>query len=148
MMNRNLDYSTIEPRHFFSSQGEKTKFNWFAFELACEIDRAVPHDTKKYLSKKGYTKQTFNKSCIKLAILLQGMVLKKLRNEIPDMQINWSEVGKAFPKLNDKTINSLLDCVGVAWENLLGICVSCPSACVSNKDDYCAMFDDESYSGS
>lgn len=41
-MNRNLAYATIEPYHFFSSQNEKTKFNWFAFELACEIDRAYP----------------------------------------------------------------------------------------------------------
>lgn len=144
-MNRNLDYSTIEPYHFFSSQNEKTKFNWFAFELACEIDRAVPYNIKKYLSKKGYTRQTFNKSCIDLAKLLQGIVLKKLRNEIPNMEINYTEVVKAFPKLNDKKINKLLDCTAKAWDNLLGICVACPSACVSNKDDYCAMFDDKSY---
>jgi hypothetical protein len=53
-----------------------------------------------------------------------------LRNEIPDMQINYTEVEKAFPKLNNKTINKLLDCTGKAWDNLLSICVSCPSACV------------------
>lgn len=145
MTNRNQDYSKIEPWHFFSNEKEKTKFNWFAFELACEIDRAIPYATKNYLSKRGYTKQTFNKSCIDLAILLQGMVLKKLKNEIPDMQINYTEVEKAFPKLNNKTINKLLDCTGKAWDNLLGICVSCPSACVTNKDDYCLMFDDKSY---
>ena len=73
------------------------------------------------------------------------MVLKKLSNQIPDMQINYDDVEKAFPKLNDKTIDSLLDCTGDAWENLLSICVSCPSACVSNKDNYCPMFDDSSY---
>ena len=121
------DYSKIQPNHFFSSQKEKTKFNWFAFELASEIDRAVPYGLKKYLSKKGYTKQKFNKSCINLAILLQGMVLKKLRNEIPIMQINYTEVERAFPNLNSKTTNELLDCTGKAWDNLLGICVSCPS---------------------
>ena len=38
-----IDYSKINPRHFYSSQSEKIKFNWFAFELACEIDRAVPY---------------------------------------------------------------------------------------------------------
>ncbi len=100
---------------------------------------------KKYLSKRGYTKETFNKSCVKLANLLQGIVLRKLNNEIPDMQLNYTEVEKAFPKLNDKTINDLLTCTENAWENLLKICVSCPSACVSNKDDYCSMFDDDSY---
>ena len=36
-------------------------------------------------------------------------------------------------------------CTENAWDNLLKICVSCPSACVSNKDDYCPMFDDDAY---
>ncbi len=139
------DYSKIQPYHFFSNRNEKTKFNWFAFELACEIHRAVPHKTKKYLSRRGYNKQTFNKSCIELAKLLQGIILKKLRNEIPYMQINYEEVEKAFPRLNDRIIDKLLNCTAKAWDNLLGVCVSCPSACISNKDAYCVMFDDKSY---
>jgi hypothetical protein len=146
MKDCNLDYSTIQPYHFYSNPSEKTKFNWFAFELACEIERAVPFKLKRYLSKKGYTKQTFNMSCIHLATLLQGVVLKQLRNEIPEMQLNYTEVEKAFPKLNDKTVNKLLDCTSQAWENLLSVCVTCPSACVTNKDKYCAMFDDKAYS--
>jgi len=64
------------------------------------------------------------------------------------MEINYTEIEKAFPKLNDKTIDELLTYTTEAWGNLLDICVSCPSACISNKDDYCAMFDDKSYYGS
>lgn len=139
------DYSKIQPYHFFSNQEEKTKLNWFSFELACEIDKAVPHKFKKYLSKKGYTKRDFNKSCIELATSLQAVALKKLRYEISSMEINYIDVKRAFPRLNDKTINKLLDCVGNAWENLLSVCVTCPSACVSNKEDYCQMFDDKFY---
>jgi hypothetical protein len=106
---------------------------------------AVPPQLKKLLAKKGYSKQTFNMSCIRLAKLLQNVVLRKLRNEIPEMQINYTEVEIAFPKLNDNIINDLLDCTAKAWGNLLDMCVCCPSACVSNKDDYCPMFDDEFY---
>ena len=113
------EYSKINPEHFYTCDIEKTKFNWFAFELACEIDHAVPNKLKKYLSKHGYTKELFNKSCIKLANRLQGVVLKKLNNQIPDMQLNYTEVEKAFPKLNDKTIDKLLTCTEIAWENLL-----------------------------
>lgn len=140
-----IDYSKINPRHFYSSQSEKIKFNWFAFELACEIDRAVPYKLKKYLAKHNYTRESFNRSCIELAKLLQSVVLRKLKNEIPAMQLHHTEVEKAFPNLNDKTINDLLTCTEIAWDNLLNVCVSCPSACVSNKDKYCPMFDDESY---
>jgi hypothetical protein len=35
-----------------------------------------------------------------------------------------------------------------AWGNLLVISVSCPSASISKKDDYCAVFDDKPYYGS
>jgi len=76
-----IDYSKINPRHFYSSQSEKIKFNWFAFELACEIDRAVPYKLKKYLAKHNYTRESFNRSCIELAKLLQSVVLRKLKNE-------------------------------------------------------------------
>lgn len=141
----NRDYTSIQPDHFFSNNEEKTKLNWFAFELASEIDRAVPFKLKNYIARRGYTRQTFNMSCIKLAYLLQGVALKKLGNEISDMQIDYTEVEKAFPKLNDKTIDKLLDYTAAAWENLLSVCVSCPSACVSNKDDYSPMFDDKIY---
>ena len=140
-----IDFSRITPFHFFNADEDKIKLNWFAFELACEIDRAIPVKLKKYLSKKGYTKEMFNKTCINLLKLLQEIVLKKLRNEIPNMEINYIEVEQAFPKINNKTVNKLLNCTAKAWDNLLDICVSCPSACVSNKDDYCPMFDDESY---
>ena len=145
MTSPNQDYSEISPSHFFSNDKEKTKFNWFAFELACEIDHAVPYELKKVLSKRGYTKESFNKSCIKLAQLLQVVILKKLHGDISEMQLNYTEVEAAFPKLRTKLVNRILDCTGSAWENLLKNCSFCPSACVSNKDAMCPMFDDVSY---
>jgi hypothetical protein len=48
----NKDYTSIQSDHFFSNNEEKTKLNWFAFELASEIDRAVPFKLKKYLSRR------------------------------------------------------------------------------------------------
>ena len=107
MANPNTDYSTIEPYHFFSSREDKTKFNWFAFEWACEMDRAVPFQLKRYLSKNGYTQQNFNQSCIKLAVLLQGVVLRKLRNEIPYMQISHTEVEKRISKTQRQNHQSI-----------------------------------------
>ncbi len=142
---QNPDYSKIQPSHFFSCEKEKTKFNWFAFELACEIDHAIPYKIKKRLSKKGYTRETFNKSCIKLAKLMQEVVLMRLRNEIPEMEISYVEAEEAFPDLDDETIDILLNYILKAWDNLLDVCVSCPTACVSNKDSYCTMFNDEFY---
>ena len=142
---KDVDYSKISPYHFFNDDADKKKFNWFAFESASEIEIVVPTKFKKRLSKKGYTQEMFNESCIKLSKLLQEVVLRRLRNEISNMEINYTEVEKAFPKLDDRTVDKLLTYTLEAWENLLDICVACTNACVTNKDDYCPMFDDEDY---
>jgi hypothetical protein len=73
------------------------------------------------------------------------VVLNKLNNEIPDMLLDYADVKKAFPRLRDKNIDQLLTCTENAWENLLKTCVSCPSACVTNKDEYSPMFDEKTY---
>ncbi len=78
-------------------------------------------------------------------MLLQAVILKKLRNQIPVMQFDPADVARAFPNVNNKTINALLHCTGAAWERLLGACVTCPSACISNRDQHGPMFDDASY---
>ncbi|MDP2866217.1 MAG: hypothetical protein Q8O90_08240 [Elusimicrobiota bacterium] len=145
MTTLNTDYSKIEPNHFFSDKDGKTKLNWFTFELACEIATAVPAQLKRALFKRGYTAQTFNKSCVTLAKTLQDIVIMELGNETWAMHISYREVEDAFQELDDKIINRLLDCTSKAWGNLLDICISCPSACISNKDDYCPMFDDNTY---
>ncbi|MBT4079697.1 MAG: hypothetical protein HOL17_00035 [Gammaproteobacteria bacterium] len=142
----NIDYSKISPDHFFANESEKTKLNWFAFELAREVDHVVPYKFKKYLAKRGCTKETFNMSCVKLAGLLQKEAVNSLSSG-NTMCLSYEAIEKAFnkPKLNKKAINDLLSCVQSAWDNLLRMCVSCPSACVSNKDDYCEMFNDKMY---
>lgn len=139
------DFTEIRPNHFFRNEGEKTRFNWFAFELACEIDKAVSFGTKRALSKKGYTKQSFNKSCIHLAKLLQPIILKKLNGEIEIMEIGYKEVEIAFPGLNDKMVNKLVNFMTKAWDNLLKVCETCPSACITNRHLSSKMFDDEFY---
>lgn len=136
----------ITPGHFAALPGGKNKFNWFAFELACEIRRAITRPLARTLAKRGYDHARIDRSCIALAIGLQGVVLKQLRREIPQMEIGWEQVQAAFPGLTDKAVDQLLNCTGTAWEGLLSNCVACPSACVTNKNDHCPMFDDPFYS--
>lgn len=145
MTTQNVDYSEIKPIHFASCLADKTKLNWFSFELASELDSATPAQLKKVLARKGYTKQMFNLSCIKLAKLLQKTILRKLRNEIPEMELNYQDVEAAFPRLNDVLIAQLLKHVATAWDRLLGSCVTCPTACITNKDEYCPLFDEDDW---
>ena len=139
------DYTKILSSHFISGEADKTKFNWFAFELASEIAITVPVKLKKQLAGKRYKTPEFNRSCITLAKSLQKTILKQLSGEIPMMHIDHTDIEKAFPGLNDRMIDALLTCTAQAWDSQLAGCEICPTACISNRHDYCTMFNDEFY---
>ncbi len=141
----NPDYTKIQSSHFISGEADKIKFNWFAFELASEIASDIPVKLMKQLEKKGYKISGVNRSCIALAKSLQQTVLKQLSGEISTMRIDYTDIEKAFPGLNDKIIDALLTCTAQAWDTQLAGCSMCPTACISNKDEYCTMFNDEFY---
>ena len=137
--------SSIKPSDFYSCPAEKTNFNWFAFELACELDSAIPKELKEYLEKKRYPQEAIDKSCVKLAKLLQEVALRKLRKEIPVVEISYTDIDEAFPHLNDATINKLVTCTEEAWGSLLDVCAVCPVACITHKDAISPKFDDPMY---
>jgi len=141
----NVDFSSIRPTHFYTAPTEKIKFNWFAFELACEIDRAVPTKFKTLLAKRGYPPASFNRACVILAKRLQAAVAEQLKTGIQGMRLDYVDIEKAFPGLNDKIVDELLTHTASAWDALLGGCCVCPTACLSHKDEPCTMFDDNYY---
>jgi len=48
-------------------------------------------------------------------------------------------------KITDKLVDNLLTSVFGAWESITGICVNCPSRCISERDRKAPMFDDPVY---
>jgi uncharacterized Fe-S radical SAM superfamily protein PflX len=38
-------------------------------------------------------------------------------------------------------IGALLEVAESAWDELLSICEICPARCISERDEYCALFD-------
>jgi uncharacterized Fe-S radical SAM superfamily protein PflX len=140
-----MEIEKILPNHFFSTEREKIKLNWFAFEIASEIEVTISKSLIKTLKRHGYSQSDINLSCIKLARLLQIRILEFLDKRIPYMEIDYTQIEKAFPNLDDKIINKLVDCTAKAWDNMLRACETCPQACISNKNDYCSMFDDKYY---
>ncbi|MFH0836805.1 MAG: hypothetical protein V1870_01625 [Candidatus Aenigmatarchaeota archaeon] len=73
------------------------------------------------------------------------MILKKLSNEIDNICFSYESVILYFPQLDDKLVDEILDIVLEAWDEHLSICEICPTRCISEKDEYADMFDDEDY---
>jgi uncharacterized Fe-S radical SAM superfamily protein PflX len=75
---------------------------------------------------------------------MKEISLQKLSGEIETVYFSYDLIEVYFPYLSDRMINKMLDATAEAWDELLRICESCPNRCVTERDEYCTMFDEDS----
>ena len=133
----------IKPTSFYSNEQEKTKLNWFCYESALSFYLAIKGKLGDKLEKKyGIDEEEIADFSIYFAKKMKEIILQKLSGEIETVYFSYDLVEEYFPFLSDRLINKMLDALGGAWDGLLSICESCPNRCVSEKDEYCTMFDE------
>jgi uncharacterized Fe-S radical SAM superfamily protein PflX len=76
---------------------------------------------------------------------MKEIILQKLSGEIETVYFSYDLIEAYFPRFRDRMINKILDAVGEAWDEQLSICEICPTRCVTEKDEYCTMFDEGPY---
>ena len=139
--------STIKPTSFYSRENEKTKFNWFSYELARGVYDAVKNTTGNLLKRYKIGDEELASFSIDFSKKMQNIILQKLAGKIDTIYISYEMVEFYFPDITDKQINKILTAISEAWDELLSICETCPTRCISEKDVYCTMFDEESSYG-
>ena len=135
----------ISPADFFSSDLEKTKFNWFFFEYAAEIQSKIGRSLKNRLKRRAVSEEDIAEFCIHYARQMERPILDKLSGEAADMVLSYHPIEEFFPSLSDKLVDDLLTVVSEAWEGLLEMCERCPTRCISEKEEKAPMFDDPFY---
>ena len=139
-------HGTIKPTSFYPSEIEKTKLNWFCYELALNFDLAIGSKLGKKLKRRyGIDKEEIADFCIYFAKKMKAIILQKLSEEIETVYFSYDLIETYFPRLRDRMINKILDVVAEAWDEQLSICEICPTRCVTEKDEYCTMFDEGPY---
>jgi hypothetical protein len=135
----------IKKKSFYSRESEKTKLNWFCFEMALSIEL----DIRKNLGKQLMKHKIYDKSIAEFSIYyskaMKDIILQKLSGKIKTVIHSYEPIESYFPKLNDEMVNKMLDVISKAWEGQLNVCVLCPNRCISEKDVYCTMFDSDFY---
>ncbi|MFW5858827.1 MAG: hypothetical protein ACOCYP_02285 [Planctomycetota bacterium] len=134
----------ITPQHFAVLPHEKTGLNWFLFELALEYQSTIPKGLRRIMEEK-YTSKQVDMFCIAFAKSNVPAMMAKLEGRAEIMQTDYRQIERILPKLSDEVVNRLMDVAATAWDKLLACCEFCPSACLTNRDKPCAMFDDPHY---
>ena len=137
----------ITPDRFFSKNKEKTKLNWFLFELALEIERFIAKERRltAQLHRAGVDDSQMRDFCVHYAKHMKSEILDKLAGRIANVRLGYLEIERFFPLIGDRLVDRLLTVVGKAWKSQTEICVACPTRCISEKDKRAQMFDDPVY---
>lgn len=140
----NFEISIIKPTSFYSREHEKTKLNWFCYEIAIGFFDEFKQNLGKKFKKKRVNDDALAKFSIYLAKAMKDILLQQLSGEIETVEISYEMVESYFPRFSDKFTNKILDSMHNAWEEQLSICVTCPTRCISEKDEYCTIFNEYS----
>ena len=133
----------IKPTAFYSEEAEKTKLNWFCYELALSFTLAIKSAVGKRLKRRyGIGEEELADFSIYFARRMKEIILQKLSGDIVVVYFSYDLVEAYFPYLSGRMINKVLHALEEAWDEQLSICVVCPTRCVTEKDEYCTMFDE------
>jgi hypothetical protein len=138
-----FEYSVIKPTSFYSSEREKTKLNWFCYELSVGIFDEIKKNVGKRLKKYKIDNKAIAEFSIYISKKMKDIVLQKLAGKIDNVYFSYEMVELYFPTLNDRLVNKILDTISKVWDEQLSCCGICPTRCISEKDAYCTMFDDK-----
>ncbi|MGD0953707.1 MAG: hypothetical protein ABR985_15185 [Methanotrichaceae archaeon] len=134
--------SMIKPTSFYSS--EKTKLNWFCYELSVSIYDDMKEDIGKQLKKHKIGDEVLAVFSIYISKKMKEIILQKISGRIEKVYFSYEMIKSYFPNLDDKFIDKMLDSISETWDMQLSFCEICPTRCISEKDAYCTMFNDES----
>lgn len=135
----------IKQTSFYSRESEKTKLNWFCYEIALSIELDIRRNLGKQLMKYKIDDKAIAEFSIYYSKVMKDIILQKLSGKIKTVIHSYEPIESYFPKLNDRMVNKMLDVIVKAWDEQLDVCVLCPNRCISEKDVYCTMFDNDHY---
>jgi len=135
--------SMIKPTSFYSSESEKTKLNWFCYELSVSIYDDMKEDIGKLLKKHKIRDENLVVFSIYISKKMKDIIFQKLSGRIDNVYFSYEMIESYFPNLDDEFINKMLDSISKTWDELLSICETCPTRCISERDAYCTMFNDK-----
>ncbi|MDD4161829.1 MAG: hypothetical protein PHW87_05045 [Methanothrix sp.] len=132
----------IKPTSFYSSEIEKVKLNWFCYELSLSIYDSIRKKLAARLKRRKISNEALADFSIYYAKGMKDVILQQLSGKIEKVCISYEPIESYFPNIGDEMINKMTDTISEAWDEMLSFCEVCPNRCISEKDAFCTLFDD------
>ena len=136
-----MEADPIKAEYFYSSEKEKIKLNWFCYEYAFSLYTKIKEspDLKRYRSKRG--QKEIVEYCVYFSKAIKRSIYERLSGITEVTTFYEDYVEEFYPKMKPAERMRLMTAAAEAWEELLSVCVSCPTRCISEMYERCVLFD-------
>lgn len=126
---------------FYTHEFEKIKFNWFCFEYALKLYDCVKESKKLAKWKHGKSDMEIANFCAYYSKRMKKSVEDRLANRTDATEGDEEYVSDYYHTNTSRQNISIIAVAGEAWEQLLSVCVTCPTRCLSERFFRCEFFD-------
>jgi len=137
-----MPWSDIKAEWFYVNEEGKTKLNWFLYEVALEYQEFIRNTPELKPYKKTHGDRNVALFCTHFAKEMKKSLLERLEGKTDNTIIYEEYITDFYPGMPRKQVNLLLEAAGKAWGSQLSICETCPTRCISEKEEWCVLFDD------
>jgi len=138
-----FDDTPIRTTWFYIHGSEKTKLNWFLYEYACTLYVHMRGSKCEVLQR--WKSKRSNKQLAEFCAYFSKRMKQSIYDRLDGLTV--ATVGNEdyiFDLCHTNTAaenGAILDVVESSWDELLAVCEICPTRCISERDEYCTMFD-------
>jgi len=137
------DISPVQASWFYTITEEKIKLNWFLFEYACEVYDKIKRSDNESLCK--WRSRWSNKQTAEFCAYFAKRMRRSIFDRLADktVEIDDEYILDYCHTITIRETSALMDAAAEAWSEFLDICAVCPCRCLSERYEYCDMFDRE-----
>ncbi|MBM4249022.1 MAG: hypothetical protein FJ149_06240 [Euryarchaeota archaeon] len=140
--------AVIRRESFFPAEAEKTRMNWFCYEISLAIYDQISDQLGERLKGFEIDEKALAEFSVRLARDAKVQIIDWLEGRSKTISYSEEKIGTYLPTLDGGTAKELFNAVLDAWDSLLAICESCPNACITRRDEPAPVFDEEGLGGS
>jgi uncharacterized Fe-S radical SAM superfamily protein PflX len=135
----------IKPEWFYADADRKKKINWFCYEVALEYYSFIMKSKTLSKYRRQHKEKNIAEFCAHFAKEMKNSVLDQLSGKTDVVIIDEEYIAGFYPKNTQKENLLLMQVSFEAWDSLLAVCGTCPSRCLSEKDEMSPFFDKYEY---
>jgi hypothetical protein len=135
-----LNNTPIQIEWFYYIEGEKTKLNWYLFEIALEYYDRIMDSPELADYREQYDVKQIAHYCAYYARRLRESLLKYIRGQRKTVIFYKEYISDFYPQHDKPLIVILSRTARESFDHMWFVCIACPQQCLWEHEEYSPLF--------